>query len=113
MNTHRLKTWSNEFKAVAAGLKRNEFRLSDRKYQTGDTLLLEEFDHCDFCGGRGCMGHGEYICCCPKCNGNKGCYTGEVIECVITHITQGGTFGIPECYVSMTIKTKGDEFAKF
>lgn len=42
---HKLKTWPAYFHAVAVGVKQFEIRdNSDRGFQKGDTVTLEEFD---------------------------------------------------------------------
>lgn len=44
MKTHNLKTLPIYFDAVARGDKTFEIRNNDRDFQTGDTLVLKEFD---------------------------------------------------------------------
>ena len=41
---HVLKTWPQYFERICDGSKTFEFREDDRGYQTGDTLLLREWD---------------------------------------------------------------------
>jgi hypothetical protein len=41
--THDLKTWPDEWFAVATGLKRFDARKADRHYKVGDTLRLHEW----------------------------------------------------------------------
>lgn len=76
---HYLKTWPEPFRAVVAGIKRADFRLNDRDYHVGDTIVLEEFEP-DNCG-----------------------YTGKQHTVTITHIQDG--FGIPDGYVMLSIDT--------
>lgn len=40
MAEHVLKTWPNAFEAVRNGSKRFEWRLDDRGFEVGDTLVL-------------------------------------------------------------------------
>ncbi len=77
---HYLKTWPEPFRAVVAGIKRADFRLNDRDYHVGDTIVLEEFEP-DNCG-----------------------YTGKQHTVTITHIQDG--FGIPDGYVMLSILTE-------
>lgn len=41
---HELKTWSVFYNEVLSYKKRFEIRLDDRGFNTGDTLLLKEYD---------------------------------------------------------------------
>jgi hypothetical protein len=42
---HRVKSWPHLFASALAGQKKHELRrVSDRDYQVGDFLLLQEFD---------------------------------------------------------------------
>jgi len=41
---HDLKTWPEHFRDVRAGVKTAELRLNDRNYQSGDVLVLREYD---------------------------------------------------------------------
>jgi hypothetical protein len=41
---HHLKTWPSFFEQILDGRKRFELRRDDRGYQTGDTLMLHEWD---------------------------------------------------------------------
>lgn len=75
---HELKVWPEYYAAIDAGKKTLELRKDDRGFQVGDSLLLREFD--------------------PK----TGIY-GESCERVVTHIVQGGHFGIADGYVAMSI----------
>lgn len=42
--THWLKTWPEQFTAIAQGRKRFELRRADRDFRAGDKLLLKEYD---------------------------------------------------------------------
>lgn len=41
--THGLKIWPEYFSAVKEGIKTFEYRLNDRNYKVGDTLVLKEY----------------------------------------------------------------------
>jgi len=79
-SVHDLKTWPGPFAAVREGLKTWEFRLDDRDYREGDTLRLHEW--------------------WPDTES----YTGRVEVRRITWLLRGGSFGIPEGYVVMSIE---------
>lgn len=44
MREHELKTWPKYFERVRNGTKTFEVRNNDRDFQTGDTVILKEFD---------------------------------------------------------------------
>lgn len=44
MKVHYLKTWPHYFEDVRIGIKTHEFRKDDRDYQSGDILVLQEYD---------------------------------------------------------------------
>ena len=77
--THALKTQPQFFSAISSGEKTFEVRKSDRPFQVGETLLLQEWD---------------------------GRYTGNEYPVIITYILKGGNFGIDKDYVVMGIKEK-------
>ena len=77
---HSLKSWSSGFQSLISGDKRHEFRRNDRDFELGDHVHLREFD--------------------PEIKG----YTGFIIYAVITAISYGPEWGIPEGYAAMTIK---------
>ena len=78
---HKLKTWEYYFKEVLNGSKTYEVRKDDRGgYAVGDKLLLEEYKP------------------------DKKEYTGRNILVDITHVLQGGEFGLEKGYVVMAIK---------
>lgn len=69
MTVHRLKTWPGFFTAVRDGDKTFELRRNDRDFQTGDLLLLQEWDPCQ----------------------GDGAYTGRELTRVCGWIARGGT----------------------
>ncbi|MGB3484003.1 MAG: ASCH/PUA domain-containing protein [Mycobacterium sp.] len=77
---HELKTWPVFFREVVANRKTVEVRKDDRRFQVGDTLVLQEYSPSN-----------DY-------------YTGDVCERLVTHIVPGGQFGIEQGYVAMSIR---------
>lgn len=77
---HELKTWPAEFQAIAEGRKTFDLRKNDRDYQTGDNLLLREFD--------------------PVTQ----TYSGRYVLANVTYILHGGSYGLPEDLCIMSIK---------
>lgn len=108
--THVLKTWRDAFTAIWTGHKRHEFRLNDREYLEGDTLVLQELDHCHQCDAKGLIKHSWGIEACPSCQGKKGIYTGREIHATVTHVGRPPDFGFPKGYAVMTIRLTGDVF---
>lgn len=78
--THLLKTWCNYYDRSVEGEKPFEVRKNDRDFQTGDILVLQEFDPVD------------------------NAFTGRDKDFVITYILHGGQFGIEQGYVVMGIR---------
>ena len=89
MAEHSLKTWPEPFAAVLAGEKTHEVRVNDRGYAVGDVLELREWR---FIGDR------EWS------EGAGGHYTGRSVRVVVTHMTRGGSFGLPEDLCVMSIR---------
>jgi hypothetical protein len=83
--SHELKCWIEPFTATVEGRKTHEFRMDDRGFRVGDTLVLREWDPCttDFAK----LPH----------------YTGRIATCLVTYISREGMFGIPAGYVVMSI----------
>ena len=77
---HELKTWPEHFQNVWDGVKTFELRKNDRDYKVGDKLFLREFD--------------------PTINE----YTGNMVYRDVTHILEGGQFGLQEGYIIMSIE---------
>lgn len=76
--THELKIWPGQFEHVVAGFKRHEVRVFDRDFAVGDLLWLKEW-----CSQRG--------------------YSGREAMARVLHITQPGTFGLPDNVGVMSI----------
>lgn len=77
---HNLKTWPEYFEQVWQGKKNFEVRKNDRLFIESDTLTLREYD--------------------PE-NMN---YTGRGIDCEISYILIGGSFGIDKDYCVLGLK---------
>jgi len=77
---HELKTWPSAFSAVLASIKTHEVRINDRDFKVGDLLNLQEYDI------------------------GKTAYTGRFLVVEVTYITPGGTFGVPDDMVVMSIQ---------
>lgn len=76
---HKLKTWPKYFWEVAQGSKTCEVRKNDRNYQTGDILILQEYDP------------------------DKQEYTGNEITVRVTHVIDDQQFA-KDGYVVMSIR---------
>lgn len=76
---HELKTWPEHFRCVEAGWKTFELRKNDREFEVGDVLALH-----------------EYV---PDTNK----YTGRVCFRRITHVLPGGSFGLEDGYVALSL----------
>jgi hypothetical protein len=86
LREHELKTHPEPFAAVLGKRKKHEIRTTtDRVFQTGDILILEEWDP----------------------NAEK--YTGRAIIARVTYITMGGQWGIPPDLCVMSIDPYGFE----
>ena len=95
---HELKTWPEPFASIRSGAKTHEIRRNDRDYQVGDTLLLGEWLP------QPCPGERNPSECEACLLGRKGQYTGAMIRAIITHLTPGGQWGLPEDLCVMSIK---------
>lgn len=76
--THDLKTWPEWYEPAVQGRKTYEVRLNDREYAVGDMLHLREYH--------------------PAVSGFPGYYTGREHKAEITHILNGGQFGVEAGY---------------
>lgn len=77
---HAIKCWPQFFKLVIDGLKPFEVRKDDRNYQTGDILLLCEYE--------------------PESEH----YTGRSVICHVLFVLKGGQFGIEPGYCVIGLK---------
>lgn len=76
---HVLRTWPDQFRVLAAGIKTFEFRHDDRDFEVGDMLVLREWQ--------------------PA----RKEFTGNELIRWVTYIVRGPDFGIPEGYCVMSI----------
>lgn len=73
---HELKTRPVPFQAIVAGLKTFEIRETrDRTFAVGDVLHLREWFPTD---------------------DGEGFYSGRTLTCLVTYVTEPGTWGLPE-----------------
>jgi hypothetical protein len=112
---HTLKTWPGPFAAVLDGTKTHEIRVVDRPYAVGDVLHLQEWQrgphcyrctHCDMDMASyadfeeyqhgGCGGTVEVI--------PERAFTGRSIRVEVTHLTPGGSWGLPANLCVMSIR---------
>ncbi len=77
---HDLKTWPEVFALTASECKTHEYRKNDRNFLVHDVLNLREW--------------------CPD---DKE-YTGREINCLVTYISRGPEWGIPEGFCVMSVK---------
>ena len=76
---HKLKTWPKPFSGIINRTKTHEVRINDRGFQVGDELLLVEW------------------------NPEKRQETGNTVLVSVTYLTQGGSLGLPENLVVMSV----------
>jgi hypothetical protein len=79
VNLHALKTWPEQWEAVASGLKTFEIRYDDRGFAVGDYLRLAEWD--------------------PRTDR----FTGRQTLRRVTFLMRGPAFGLHAGYVAMSI----------
>jgi hypothetical protein len=80
MSQHTLKTWPAYFDAILDGRKTYEIRVNDRDYKVGDILLLQEW------------------------NPIASRHTEREIRVLVTYMTEGGDWGIPEGHCVMAVR---------
>ena len=81
---HELKTWPAYFERVVDGSKTFEVRKDDRGYQSGDELVLREWDPDRCRASHRCFGS-----CVPNCAG----FTGRITRRTVGFIFRQG-FGL-------------------
>lgn len=80
---HELKTWPGPFEACWIRRKFAEFRLNDRKFREGDTLVLREW------------------------NPEEERYLGREITAIVTDARYGPSFGIPSGFAMLSFIETG------
>ena len=78
---HELRTWPEYFQSILTGAKAFEVRKDDRGFEEGDELVLMEYD--------------------PKACA----YSGAHIRARVTYVLHGGSFGVEDGFVVMSIRT--------
>lgn len=120
MPIHDLKTWTEPFNAILSGAKTHEIRRADRPFAVGDRLLLREWRPrttpftCNLCGA--VASHlPEFVPLShANCDGwftSKPIgYTGREILVEVTHLSDAGSWGLPEglCVMSIRLLSEGD-----
>lgn len=102
--THELKTWPSQFRALQSGAKLAEFRKNDRDFRVDDELVLREWIPPGRPNGES---HAHYDDDDPY----PGRYTGNQVSARVTHAVYGdeSLFGIPPGYVMLSIHLVGIE----
>jgi hypothetical protein len=115
MTTHTLKTWPVPFAAVLSGAKTHEIRKADRAFAVGDRLLLREWQDapsnnvCKACDETMTRWEDYNEWQHADCGGlvvavpDRG-YTGRELLVEVTHISPGGTWGLPSGLCVMSIR---------
>lgn len=113
---HVLKTHPGPFADVIAGVKRAEFRRMDRPFKVGHLLRLREWDPCcracdspsgEFAHIAFHAGAEGWRVDSWACEGGARGFTGRQALALVTHITQGGDFGIPAGFGMLSIELRG------
>lgn len=79
---HSLKTWPEHFENILSGVKTFEIRKNDRDFRIGSFLQLFEYD--------------------PETKE----YSGRWLMKRVTHILNGGQFGIEQGFVVMSLSNE-------
>jgi hypothetical protein len=109
---HELKCWPEPFAAVEAGLKPYEVCRADRPYAVGDVLVLREWDidravrYQEQHGEAGAASMEDWAR--VRAEATEIAYTGRACRRRITHILQGGQFGIEAGYVVLSLEEAPD-----
>lgn len=105
--THKIKCHPAPFSAIARGDKRFEMRKNDRDYQTGDTLIIGEWDPEKWLEPRkwGLETNGDNtvtgLVAPPQA---PGMFTGNEVTARVTYCLHGPKYGVPEGYVCMSLE---------
>ena len=86
---HELKCWKDPFEVALYDRKHHEIRKNDRGFEVGDEILLKEWIPAPR----------------PRRDDEpQGAYTGRDLLVVVTYISRGPEWGIPEGLVVMSIE---------
>lgn len=88
MKTHKLKCWPKYFEHLLDGTKNFEYRINDRDYQVGDTLVLREWPFNPKFQAR------------DKPQGNR--YTGRELTATVTYVLKDSVH-VKEGYCVLSI----------
>lgn len=83
---HDLKCHSVPFQALSDGAKTHEFRRDDRGFAVGDELYLREWKR-------------------PAGMISIARYTGRELRMIVTYISRGPEFGIPDGFCVMSVRS--------
>lgn len=97
--THELKTTPNYFHAVERGDKTFEIRRNDRDFQTGDTLVLKEWDPA-WSQPMPLQMPGVYPAP-PSPPPAPGRYTGAAVVAIVTYTLHGSIAGLADGFCIM------------
>jgi hypothetical protein len=95
---HVLKAWPHPFAQVLDGTKTHEYRRDDRGFKKGHILVLREWDPEPESPDGNELGD-----VLPRG------YTGREVRVVVTYISRGPMWSIPEGYAVMSVRRLDDE----
>lgn len=109
---HELKIWPQYFDAVIRGDKMFEVRGNDRDFQTGDTVILREWDPKKYdepptppAPPIAWNSPPPAVPPLPMAPRMPGVYTGRECSIVITYVLHGGKFGLPDGMIVFSFDT--------
>lgn len=105
---HSLKTLPVYFAAVLRGDKTFEVRKNDRDFQTGDTLILREYDP-TYLPPAPAPAPWDQAPPLPQAPRLPGDYTGQELQATVSYVLHDtyGEFGLERGYVVLGLKNVG------